>query len=101
MHYAHLLLLTMGLWTLVKGHAPPSSGSQSLDLSEGFHLEWEVDSSHERVTFLVVGETLGYVGFGISPNGGMDGADMVIGGVLPNGFAYISVIFLAHACKTV
>ena len=37
------------------------------------------------ITFQVHVEALGYVGFGISPNGGMTEADVVIGWVLDHG----------------
>ena len=37
------------------------------------------------LTFQVHVEALGYIGFGISPNGGMTGADVVIGWVLDDG----------------
>ena len=36
-------------------------------------------------------EALGYVGFGISPNGGMTGADVVIGWVNDDGTAVFHV----------
>jgi len=65
---------------------------QTLDPNRKFHLQWETNLKTKRITFIIAAETLGYVGFGISPNGGMDGADMVIGGVHPNGFSYVTVI---------
>ena len=39
-------------------------------------------------------EALGYVGFGLSPNGGMTGADVVIGWVLEDG----TPVF--HVCRS-
>ncbi|XP_077989863.1 DBH-like monooxygenase protein 1 homolog [Glandiceps talaboti] len=50
-----------------------------LDEFEKFHLYWKFDD--KTITFEVHAETLGYVGFGISPNGGMTNADIVIGWV--------------------
>lgn len=38
-------------------------------------------------------EALGYVGFGLSPNGGMAGSDVVIGWVYDNGTAVLHVIW--------
>ncbi len=41
-------------------------------------------------------EALGYVGFGLSPNGGMTGSDVVIGWVLDDGTAVFHVrIFIS------
>lgn len=53
-------------------------------------LEWLVDWPRERVLFNVTVETRGYVGLGLSRNGRMTGADIVIGGVGPNGRPYFS-----------
>ncbi|XP_078393553.1 DBH-like monooxygenase protein 2 homolog, partial [Cetorhinus maximus] len=58
-----------------------------VELAEGFHLSWEVDVDSRRVTFLVLARTLGWVGVGLTPTGGMDKADVVIGWV-KDGQAY-------------
>ncbi|XP_064598301.1 DBH-like monooxygenase protein 1 homolog [Liolophura sinensis] len=50
-----------------------------LDEDEKFHLWWDFDE--EKVIFEVRVKTLGYVGLGLSPNGGMTGADVIMGGV--------------------
>ncbi|XP_077992069.1 DBH-like monooxygenase protein 1 homolog [Glandiceps talaboti] len=50
-----------------------------LDEFGKFHLYWKL--SDTAITFEIHVETLGYVGFGISPNGGMANADIVIGWV--------------------
>jgi hypothetical protein len=55
-----------------------------------YMLRWEVDFPTNQITYEVVVKTLGYVGFGISPTGGMIGADIFIGGVYPNGTTYFS-----------
>ena len=39
----------------------------------------------EYITFEVHAQTTGWVGFGLSPNGGMAGSDMVIGWVPSDG----------------
>ena len=44
-----------------------------------YHLFWKYNDTH--ITFEVHVQTLGYVGFGLSPTGGMEGADVVIGWV--------------------
>jgi len=54
-------------------------------------LEWEVNFDTEIITFEVTVETIGFVGFGISPFGGMLQADIVVGGVFPNGTTYFTV----------
>jgi len=44
------------------------------------------------MTFELSVNTIGYVGFGISPKGGMRGADIFVAGVHANGTVYSSVI---------
>ena len=43
-------------------------------------------------------EALGYVGFGISPNGGMAGSDVVIGWVKDDGTAVFHVRMKVNYC---
>ncbi|XP_076272907.1 MOXD1 homolog 1 [Rhynchophorus ferrugineus] len=53
--------------------------SLALD-SDGFVvLKWQ--PRHQEILFRVEARTLGYVGLGFSPNGKMEGADMIIGWV--------------------
>lgn len=54
-------------------------------------VEWEVDFADKTILFDVTAETTGFVGFGLSPGGGMSGSDIVIGGIHPNGTSYFSV----------
>ncbi len=61
-----------------------------LDQDGKYQLEWLVDWTTSRVTFNVTVKTNGYVGLGLSRKGKMSGADIVIGGVLPNGQPYFS-----------
>ena len=65
--------------------------SEYLDTNEKYYVEWEVDFNTNLVTFNVQVETTGYVGFGVSPGPSMAGADIVIGGVHPNGSSYFGV----------
>ncbi|KAG4066822.1 hypothetical protein HA402_012889 [Bradysia odoriphaga] len=59
--------------------------------SEGKYLvQWEAYTDTQTIVFQLTVETTGYVGFGISPVGGMTGADIVIGGVYPNATHYFS-----------
>ena len=69
----------------------PSNFIRSEILSDYYLLTWEVDLEHKNVTFQVKAQTMGYVGFGLNTIGGMQGADIVIGGVFDNGTSYFSV----------
>ncbi|CAG2165073.1 unnamed protein product [Oppiella nova] len=62
--------------------------SITLDPHNKYHLKWYFDDHKQRITFNVVVETTGWVGFGISPNGGMAGSDLVIGWVDDNGVTH-------------
>lgn len=44
-------------------------------------LYWKFDVATETIGFAVNASTRGWVGFGLSPNGGMPGSDVVIGWV--------------------
>lgn len=68
----------------------PNRHRVTLDPRGKYVLEWDVDWTTERVTFNVTVETTGYVGFGLSSNGKMSGADIVIGGVMPSGKWYFT-----------
>ncbi|XP_074662891.1 uncharacterized protein LOC141915303 [Tubulanus polymorphus] len=56
-----------------------------LDPEKKYLLEWKYEQTERngsgKVTFRVTVQTTGYVGFGLSRNGGMKGADIVIGWV--------------------
>ncbi|XP_074647750.1 DBH-like monooxygenase protein 2 homolog [Tubulanus polymorphus] len=63
-----------------------------LDPEKRYLLEWKYEhgaaNDNGQVTFRVTVKTTGYVGFGLSRNGGMKGADIVIGWV-HDGRAYL------------
>ncbi len=67
-----------------------SDFTHSLPLLEEdkYHMFWKYDE--ETITFEVWAKSLGWVGFGVSPNGGMTGADLTISWV-KDGQAYSSV----------
>uniref|UniRef100_A0A3B5BBC6 Monooxygenase DBH like 1 n=1 Tax=Stegastes partitus TaxID=144197 RepID=A0A3B5BBC6_9TELE len=48
-------------------------------------LKWGFDNLQGNITFQLVVNSTGWVGFGLSPNGGMKGSDIVIGGLGPDG----------------
>jgi len=56
--------------------------------NDKIHVRWENNFEKSIISFRVTAQTTGFVGFGVSPNGGMAGADLVIGGVYPNGTHY-------------
>ena len=58
--------------------------SATLSESPLYQLYWSYDNAEESVSFLVRVETTGWVGLGLSPNGGMIGSDVVIGWVDDN-----------------
>ncbi len=59
-----------------------------LDGDRKFELYWK--SSGDWITFECHVNTLGYISLGFSPNGGMGGADIVVGGT-KNGQGYLYV----------
>jgi len=56
-----------------------------------YSLHWNFTRSTETIYFAVNVSTTGWVGFGLSPNGGMIGSDVVIGWVAGDGTAYFHV----------
>uniref|UniRef100_A0A8D0DGG4 Monooxygenase, DBH-like 1, like n=1 Tax=Sander lucioperca TaxID=283035 RepID=A0A8D0DGG4_SANLU len=59
-----------------------------LDQNNLVCLKWGFDNPQGNITFKLVVNTTGWVGFGFSPNGGMKGSDIVIGGVGPSGIYF-------------
>ncbi|XP_033098160.1 DBH-like monooxygenase protein 2, partial [Anneissia japonica] len=58
-----------------------------LDLQENVQIFWSVED--DMIIFEIRANTTGYIGIGFSPNGGMKGADIVLGWV-KDGTPYIS-----------
>lgn len=54
---------------------------RSQNLSPSYNLYWTADKSGQTIKIAVVAKTVGWVGLGISPNGGMPNADMMVGWV--------------------
>ena len=80
------------LLPLAFGAQYPFSASLSKD-SFGqpiYQLQWTFDVVQQTITFNVLAKTTGWVGFGLSPNGGMVGSDVVTGWVNDTG-AYLQV----------
>uniref|UniRef100_A0A8C4S874 DOMON domain-containing protein n=1 Tax=Erpetoichthys calabaricus TaxID=27687 RepID=A0A8C4S874_ERPCA len=55
--------------------------------------------SRGPITFQVVANTAGWVGFGFSPSGSMTGSDVVIGGVNPDGTVYFACLNLIESTE--
>lgn len=60
-----------------KGNA--LSWDHAVDLNEDFRILWTI--INQDITFEVQARTLGYVGFGFSPDGNLAGSDIAIGWV--------------------
>ncbi|XP_071335319.1 DBH-like monooxygenase protein 2 homolog [Trachinotus anak] len=89
----HSLLLFLCLF-LTKAKATRASDPTMpfmvyLDQDHLVCLKWGFDDLQGNIVFKLVVNTTGWIGFGMSPNGGMKGSDMVIGGFGPSG-AYFS-----------
>ncbi|XP_060907402.1 DBH-like monooxygenase protein 2 homolog [Labrus mixtus] len=73
-------------WTVgAEASDPNLPFMEYLDQNELVCLKWGFDSLQGDITFKLVVNTTGWVGFGLSPNGGMQGADIVMGGLGPSG----------------
>ena len=56
-----------------------------------YTLYWNFSTVEQTIRFAVSVQTNGWVGFGISPNGGMVNSDVVIGWVNDDGQAFLQV----------
>lgn len=70
---------------------PSNRQSEVLESNGRVVVEWEVDFVDKTILFDVTAKTTGFVGFGLSPGGGMSGSDIIIGGISSNGGSYFSV----------
>ena len=68
---------------------------ENLDAEGNYVLEWGLSGDGEMMEFQIeVKNAAGYIGFGISPNMTMAGADILIVGMHGNGTVYYSVSYL-------
>ncbi len=72
--------------------------SAILDRDGLYELHWNYDLSAQTISFAVRVQTTGWVGFGISPDGGMVGSDVVIGWVESDGTVQFHVSYY-HQCE--
>ena len=70
----------------------PFSSTLLSDPARGYYtLHWNFSRETQYIYFAVNVSTTGWVGFGLSPNGGMVGSDVVIGWVNKDGAAFFKV----------
>jgi len=89
-----ILIETLYLFCVIPGTQTKSNLSFVREeiFNDKYRVSWEPNFEEETVTFQVTVGTTGFVGFGLSNTGGMTGADIVIGGVNPDGTSYFQVI---------
>ncbi|XP_041832716.1 DBH-like monooxygenase protein 2 homolog [Melanotaenia boesemani] len=76
-----LLAWTKTAWA--RDHTMPFM--EYLDPDRLVYLMWGFDNVQGNIKFQLAVNSTGWVGFGLSPNGGMKGSDIVIGGLGPSG----------------
>ena len=65
--------------------------SATADDNGQYGIYWNFDLDTETISFAVRVNTTGWVGFGLSSNGGMPGSDVVIGWVDHTGKVFFNV----------
>ena len=84
------------------GHDPNTRGGMEytfidekytiVGINDNYRLYWAYDSANEMFYFTVVVQTTGWIAFGVSTQrGGMNGYDVMVGGVDSSGNGYIAV----------
>ncbi|XP_036614582.1 putative DBH-like monooxygenase protein 2 [Trichosurus vulpecula] len=84
------LPLTVPAVGIPHGPKSPLRYSRFLDPSNVIYLRWDFDIETEVITFDLQVRTAGWVGLGVTNRYTNVGADLVVGGVLPNGTVYFS-----------
>lgn len=80
-----------------RGSDPDLPFMEYLDAEHLVCLKWGFDDLQDNITFKLVVNTTGWVGFGSSPNGDMRGSDLVIGGLNATG-PYFAVRITENLC---
>ncbi|XP_078510308.1 DBH-like monooxygenase protein 2 [Lissotriton helveticus] len=78
----------LSLLSLAAGEMEDLRFSRAMNREGTVVVRWDLNKATKEITFQVEAQTLGWVGFGLSPGGGMTGADIAIGGVMPNQTTY-------------
>lgn len=91
---AVLFIVTMG-----SAMDPSEVYPRQLTLNEelGYVVYWKYSGlmPTDTITFEIIAKTKGWIGFGLSPQGGMPGADIIIAGVddaTNKGYLYVSAV---------
>ncbi|KAL7388098.1 hypothetical protein ABVT39_006959 [Epinephelus coioides] len=80
------VLCLFSVWTKTTGASDPNLPFMDyLDQNHLVCLKWGYDNLQGNITLKLIVNTTGWVSFGFSPNGGMKGSDIVIGGVGSSG----------------
>ena len=90
--YACFFLLKLSDCALTRDNelAVKYSFSTSLDEDQNYWLYWKVDHDEGVASFAVQANAVGWIGFGISPDGNVPNSDVVTGWVA-NGKGYLQV----------
>ncbi|XP_059815176.1 DBH-like monooxygenase protein 2 [Hypanus sabinus] len=67
-------------WAVAAGTGPGARASDLphwVSIMPGFYVAWDFDTDTQNITFYVEAATMGWVGIGFTPSGGMDRADMM------------------------
>ena len=99
-YYPYIVFAVLSLATLTNVHLHDNLGDRydnyKLLSSPSYELYWSVDESTGNISLAVRANTTGWVGFGVSPNGGMPNSDVVMGWVKDNGEVAFQVSSLAN-----
>ncbi|XP_078511753.1 putative DBH-like monooxygenase protein 2 [Lissotriton helveticus] len=82
------VLYFLSLLSLAAGEMEDLRFSKAMNPEGTVVVRWGFNKANKDITFQVEAQTHGWIGFGLSPSGGMTGADIAIGGVWPNQTTY-------------
>ena len=92
-----LAVLSLGLLASAHLHEDLAERYSNFKLlsSPSYELYWDVDEPSGNLSLAVRVNTTGWVGFGVSPNGGMPNSDVVMGWVEDDGTVVFQVVNFA------
>ena len=98
-HTSWILLAVLSLGLLSSAHLHEDLADRysnfKLLSSPSYELYWDVDEPSGNLSLAVRVNTTGWVGFGVSPNGGMPNSDVVMGWVEDDGSVAFQVVNFA------
>ena len=98
-----IAVLSMGLLASAHLHEDLAERYNNFKLlsSPSYELYWDVDEPSRNLSLAVRVNTTGWVGFGVSPNGGMPNSDVVMGWVEDDGTVVFQVVhFVIYRTST-